>query len=289
MGREWCAAHIQNVSQEELESAWIEIIAMVSDHKIAPIDKQYYPQTNFSDHANYNLLSFLSPKEDGWITIMAFNPRLLFHLFEKFSYTGILATAVDEFKIARDDFWEFIVFNQGVIDCWLISNPKYRFMDWCDTLEEIVHPYLTRNFNISLNKNQSEIRNIYRENPQYFQKPNKLVNEMLGFKLDQIIADLLPMPPFSMFESIQNNCAIPYFGIDYHIYDIATYLDTTRGLNTSGIDDLYYLQTIETDRTKRPISWEKQVEKLSPQLFEIDENSNFHEIFMDNIEKFVFY
>ena len=289
MGREWCAAYIQNVSKDELENAWIEVISMVSNHKITPIDKQHYPQINFLDAANYHMIFFLSPKEDNWITIMGYSTRLLFHLFEKFGYTGILATAVDEFKIARDDFWELIVFNEGTIDCWLISNPEYRLSTWCDTLEEIIHPYLTNKYKVPLNREQSKIRKFIQENPQYFHQPTELLNGMLGFDIDQIMPDLIPMSPFSMFETIQKNCTIPYFGIDFHIFDIVVYLDTIRGLNVSGIDDLYYLSTTETDRTKRPHLWEQQVEKLSPLLFETDKNSNLQEIFLENIDQFVFY
>ncbi len=285
MTREWNAAYIRDASITELEETLKQIYSIVSNNKFMPITKYENDNISYLGAAEKSLICYLSPVENGWTTVWT-NMRFLFQLFEINGYSGIIASGEDEFSRSNKNFWEIVIFNNGNVEDWIISNPGYRFATWTKSLEDVLYPFLVRKFNIALEKRENIIKKFIQENPAYFYKMPNYLNEVLGGKLDMM--NLIRMDPFSAFPLISNECQIPYFGTEFHILDISNYLDIKRGIKPIMTYDLYYLPQEVIDYTRRPKYWYNYVEELQPLLFKIADNFSFQEIFMENLEKFVF-
>jgi hypothetical protein len=220
-----------------------------------------------------NLL-FVSPQQDNWTAFFGGDPAFCTRVFETRHYSGLFIGGIDLLiprKYGRRDSWSYMIWKEGVIVDWFVSNLSLYFdMDYWSkrSITRVVFPYLDRlEFEVSGLTQEPSLLSVPDTNYAQAFRGNLL--ELRNYTLpkvgDKMIKNWLELPAIEALDKSPKVLQIPFSGSAYEIDDIAVYHDVRRGLLSPRPEDNNQ-DTIYQDAYERSLRLQR-IEEFEPVLF----------------------
>ncbi len=280
----WHAAYLPFKSQSEIAQAVQRTIETGTRGMLSLRDEP-------GRYISSQFLFCVSNSQQNTIVFWAKQEPFYRYMFEAERLSGIVFTGSDKLNGKdADNSWSLMIWDKGNMTSWHVSSPSFHFSRWGPrSLVEIVLPYLkskgrireTESYDTSdlldftLQHQDAFYAEI--ESIQRYVKPTVTSSELQQWLLSRSAIEALGRLP-QIF-------TLPFGGPEYHIFDIATYLDIQRGV-LSPPQDLHYLDFEIQNRYERAAAWMENVSKFIPSVFTPTESmtplemlDNFAELF----------
>jgi hypothetical protein len=142
----WAAGYVQSKTQTQLVQAIQEAVDTVTQRQARFVDHTVPYAGKYSDAFIVASVSF---QQNGWTAFWNESQRFCWWAFKTQHLSGIQFSGMDEHK--QDSYrgdassWDYIIWQDGTIADWFISNPQFHFQSWGPrALKSVALPYLER-------------------------------------------------------------------------------------------------------------------------------------------------
>ena len=276
----WHGAYVIGVSQADLANKIKHLVDTFTDHKM-----QFNPDYINSRGYAFGGVAFacVSPQLKNWTAFWGGGNKFASELFMANKLSGLIIDGWDEFPfeytLQKENVWEIQFWENGQLSDWFVSDPEYYFDDWGKSLESFLLPFIQAKTGEKIDKKRKAILEYVKNTPEIFRegialKLTKYAFPKIGTESLEHFLSLSTLPAIKRLKGILN---IPFMGCDYHVSDIAIYLDLEKGIFPV-ISDLNYLDPFVENRSHRPREWKNQVSQFLPLLFKFADGEDYDSV-----------
>jgi len=263
---DWQCAYVQFTSQNEVINATRKTILSLTD-QLEEVD---------CSSSRYCLIhpwlrALVSPQKDDWVAIWGLTDYLYNLVLKKSNFFGVTIFAECPSNIDEESAWEMIVWKDGSIQNWFISDVGQYILNTYRELLPNAYGKMLLNYlgyddeeiaSINL-VDANEILPIAEKHSEKFSDYSKAFSQFIHANItNKELKTWLALPGYEAMEQIANIFSFPYLGPNYREDVMASYYDVMQG---SGMRyDFEFAKSMADIDKYKPIGFKVKNKDLKP-------------------------
>ncbi len=256
----WQCAYVQSASQDEVMSAVRKTMLALTD-ELEEVDcnlSRYWIIHPF-------LRALVSPQKDNWVAIWGLTDYLYNLVLRQNNFYGVTIFAECPSNIDEESAWEMIVWQDGFIKDWFISDVRQHILNiYRELLANEYGKMLLTYLGLIDLKDGYAVLAVTETYTEKFSNNLRVLSQFTRANVtDNVLKAWLSLPDYDAMEQIADIFSFPYLGLDYREDVMSSYLDVHQGFGKH-IEDYRFAKPLDDIDKYQLVGFEEKNKELRP-------------------------